>query len=95
MTRTEQIDYLIQRLLEDMPQYREQAAQFPADEISRRRLLRSLMNVRPPMPLKAEFWPFRTRCCPPRRRTGARRMRRSCLHQPCPALSCGRATSRG
>jgi O-acetyl-ADP-ribose deacetylase (regulator of RNase III) len=55
MTRTEQIDFLIERLLDDMPRYREQAAQFPADEISRRRLLRSLMNVRPPMPLKAEF----------------------------------------
>jgi hypothetical protein len=55
MTRTEQIRFLTGRLLDELPQYREQAARFPDDEVSRRRLLRSLMNVRPPLPLSADF----------------------------------------
>lgn len=55
MTRTEQIAFLNKMLLEEMPQYREQAKSFPPDEAQQRRLLRSLMNVRPPMPLDAEF----------------------------------------
>ena len=55
MDRREQVQYLNQTLLAEMPQYREQAESFPADEISQRRLLRSLMNVRPPMPLSPEF----------------------------------------
>ena len=38
-----------------MPQYQEQARQFPKDDAQQRRLLRSLMNVRPPMPLDPEF----------------------------------------
>ena len=55
MDRREQVQYLNQALLAEMPQYREQAESFPADEISQRRLLRSLMNVRPPLPLAPEF----------------------------------------
>lgn len=55
MTRLEQIAFLNQILLEEMPQYRQQAAQFPPEENQQRRLLRSLMNLRPPVPLKAEF----------------------------------------
>lgn len=55
MNRREQLQYLNQILLTEMPQYREQAEAFPSDDISQRRLLRSLMNVRPPMPLSAEF----------------------------------------
>ena len=55
MTREEQIRFLNEHLLADMPQYREQAARFPSDVASQRRLLRSLMNVRPPLPLEAEF----------------------------------------
>lgn len=55
MTYLEQIQYLIDVLLKEMPQYQEQENVFPKDEHSRRRLLRSLMNVRPPMPLKPEF----------------------------------------
>ena len=35
--------------------YRPQAAQFAKDEISQRWLLRSLMNVRPPMPIREDF----------------------------------------
>lgn len=55
MNRKEQIQFLITILLEELPAYREQAAQFPEDEYSQRRLLRSLMNVRPPMPLRKDF----------------------------------------
>ena len=38
-----------------MPEYQGQAAQFPQELTAQRRLLRSLMNVRPPMPLKQDF----------------------------------------
>ena len=55
MNRSEQVQYLNQILLSEMPQYREQAEAFPADDASQRRLLRSLMNVRPPLPLPAGF----------------------------------------
>lgn len=55
MNRTQQIQYLIQVLLKEMPAYQEQARVFPQDELSQRRLLRSLMNVRPPMPLDPSF----------------------------------------
>ena len=55
MTRKEQLTFLIDALLAEMPEYREQAEAFPADDASRRRLLRSLMNVRPPMPLDPNF----------------------------------------
>ena len=55
MNRTQQIQYLIQVLLKEMPAYREQAEVSPQDELSQRRLLRSLMNVRPPIPLDPAF----------------------------------------
>ena len=55
MTRLEQIRFLNRRLLDEMPEYREQARAFPPDEAEQRRLLRCLMNVRPPLPLDAEF----------------------------------------
>lgn len=55
MNRTEKIQHLNQLLLDEMPEYRSQASQFPPEDAAQRRLLRSLMNVRPPMPLKAEF----------------------------------------
>lgn len=55
MDRLEQIRRLNAMLLEEMPGYREQAARFPEEETAQRRLLRSLMNVRPPMPLSQEF----------------------------------------
>ena len=50
-----QIGILNQMLLEEMPEYRAQARRFPPDGAGQRRLLRSLMNVRPPMPLNREF----------------------------------------
>ena len=55
MTRQETIHRLNQCLLGEMPEYRPQTAQFPQDEPGQRRLLRSLMNVRPPMPLRQDF----------------------------------------
>ena len=55
MERREQVEYLIERLLEDMPRLRSQAASVPQDGPSRRRLLRALMNVRPPLPLEPDF----------------------------------------
>ena len=55
MNRTQQIQYLIHVLLNEMPSYQEQARAFPQDELSQRRLLRSLMNVRPPVPASDEF----------------------------------------
>lgn len=55
MTRQEIIHQLNGRLLDEMPEYRPQAAQSPQDESGQRRLLRSLMNLRPPMPLRQDF----------------------------------------
>lgn len=55
MNRLEQIKRLSAILLEEMPQYRTQAERFPQEEQAQRRLLRSLMNIRPPMPLRHDF----------------------------------------
>ena len=55
MERTEQIRILNQLLLDEMPEYQAQAARFPKEEMAQRRLLRSLMNIRPPMPLNPAF----------------------------------------
>lgn len=55
MNRTQQIRYLNKILLQEMPAYRPQAEQFSQEEQQQRVLLRSLMNLRPPMPLQAEF----------------------------------------
>lgn len=55
MNRIEQLSYLNSILLEEMPEYRAQAAAFPREASAQRRLLRSLMNVRPPKPLRADF----------------------------------------
>ncbi len=55
MTHIEQVQALNKVLLEELPEYRQQAAAFPSEETAQRRLLRSLMNVRPPMPLSPDF----------------------------------------
>lgn len=55
MDRLEQINALCDLLLEDLPEYRRDAQRFPQTLPDRRRLLRSLMNVRPPLPLKPDF----------------------------------------
>ena len=51
MDRIHSIRRLNAMLLEEMPAYRAQAAEVPQDPVSQRRLLRSLMNLRPPTPL--------------------------------------------
>lgn len=55
MAHWKTLSHLNQYLLDEMPEYCAQAARFPQDTGSQRRLLRSLMNVRPPMPLNPEF----------------------------------------
>ncbi len=55
MTRLEQIEALNEMLLEEMPNYRAESTRLPREEAEQRRLLRSLMNVRPPMPLSPEY----------------------------------------
>lgn len=55
MTRIESIQRLNELLLSEMGEYRAQSARFGTDSGAQRRLLRSLMNVRAPAPLSAEF----------------------------------------
>ena len=55
MERLEQIEALNQILLAEMPEYRSQGERFPREEGAQRRLPRSLMNLRPPMPLDPDF----------------------------------------
>lgn len=55
MDRLEQLHYLNRILLEEMPEYRAQAEAFPDEIGPQRRLLRSLMNLRPPRPLRPDF----------------------------------------
>ena len=54
MDRRKQIEQLNQMLLAEMPAYRPWAAEFQARE-GARRLLRALMNIRPPLPLDPDF----------------------------------------
>lgn len=51
----QQLERLNQSLLEDLPHYQRQAKEYPMTEDAQRQLFRSLMNVRPPLPLKASF----------------------------------------
>ncbi len=53
MTQTERRAFLIQTLLDEQPRYRD--LRVPSDEAEQRRLLRALLNVRPPRPIGAEF----------------------------------------
>ena len=55
MNQLEKILYLNSILLEEMPAYQTEAEQFPRDKQSQRRLLRSLMNVRPALPLRRDY----------------------------------------
>lgn len=55
MDRMEQIQLLNRSLLAEMPEYQDQARAFPRKEEDQRRLLRSLMNLRPPKPLGEDF----------------------------------------
>ena len=53
--RREKVTFLIEHLLTEMPAYREEAEHVPDVEQAQRDLLRALMNVRPPIPLQADF----------------------------------------
>ena len=53
--RREQIRWLNSQLLGEMPEYRPQAESFPNEHTAQRCLLRSLMNVRAPLPLRQGF----------------------------------------
>lgn len=53
MTQQERCLWLIRALLREMPQYGD--VQIPSLQMKQWNLLRSLMNVRPPMPAAAEF----------------------------------------
>ena len=55
MTKSEQINFLIDILLSEMPEIKSQAEKVPDDLQSQRQLLRALMNIRPPMLLKSSF----------------------------------------
>ncbi len=55
MLGLEKLLYLNKVLLEEMPEYKEQAKRFSSGYDDQRRLLRSLMNVRPPMPIDEAF----------------------------------------
>jgi O-acetyl-ADP-ribose deacetylase (regulator of RNase III) len=55
MTTQEQIRFLVNHLLAEMPQYRDMAQYFSEDAVFQRRLLRSLMNLREPLPLDRQF----------------------------------------
>lgn len=53
MTQSERLIYLISAMMDEMPQYRDIA--IPDDEPEQKKLLRSLMNVRPPFPVSKDF----------------------------------------
>ena len=53
MTQDERLDYLLRHLLAERGEYTD--IRVPDDLSEKRKLLRSLMNVRPPVPVSAEF----------------------------------------
>lgn len=53
MTHDEKRVFLIKELLAELPQYRDM--EIPEDGAEQRRLLRSLMNIRPPRPISSDF----------------------------------------
>ena len=53
MTQTERRTFLIQTLIDEEPRYADLA--IPSDEAEQKKLLRSLMNVRPPRPVGVDF----------------------------------------
>ena len=53
MTQEEQLDFLIHYLLNEREEYKD--IQMPNDLSEKQRLLRSLMNVRPPIPAREDF----------------------------------------
>ena len=56
MTHSEKRVFLIKELLSELPQYKDM--EIPVDAEEQKRLLRSLMNIRPPRPISNEFLEF-------------------------------------
>ena len=56
MTQTERRKYLIAVLLKEQPQYSE--IEIPTSEQEQKILLRSLFNIRMPLPVNNEFLPY-------------------------------------
>ena len=55
MERLNQVKLLVEMLLDEMPNIRSQVEDVPNTLAAQRQLLRALMNIRPPMPLKSSF----------------------------------------
>ncbi len=55
MNRLEQLLKLNELLVEELPEYKDDAKTFPTDEVQQMRLFRSLVNLRPPMKASEEF----------------------------------------
>lgn len=55
MKKIEQLQYLVEVLLNEMPEYKKEAQKIPLDLDAQRQLFRSLMNLRQPGPLSKEF----------------------------------------
>lgn len=55
MTNLEQVQFLNEILLNEMPVYKNQVSKNKDDYLEQRKIFRSLMNVRPPMPLDEKF----------------------------------------
>ena len=53
MTQEQRVDFMIRYLLDERKAYRDIALPFSLTE--KQRLLRSLMNVRPPVPIREDF----------------------------------------
>ena len=53
MTQEQRLDFLLRWLLHEKEEYREM--EIPADQRAKQRLLRSLLNLRPPVPASEEF----------------------------------------
>lgn len=53
MTQAQRRSFLIRAIQAELPQYR--ALEIPSAEAEQKRLLRALMNVRPPLPASADF----------------------------------------
>ncbi len=62
MSRLEQIKKLNHFLLAKMPMYKQSADQFLNNIPEQRRLLRSLMNIRPPKTLDTEYIALQYKC---------------------------------
>ncbi len=58
MTQTERRKYLIAALLKEQPQYSE--LEIPSNEQEQKALLRSLFNIRMPLPVTENSWRYRT-----------------------------------